>query len=112
MESSVCLVWTESSQGQISGFKRIPRATRLRSAQDKRSVDRAEIIHWLEPKNQVHFSDLKAHIEDDYGVEFKSKQSYYDLFKEAGMSWKKTPKKIPNEMIPWWKKDTTKSVIC
>jgi putative transposase len=74
--------------------------------------DRAEVIHWLEQKTQVHFSDLKNHLEDCYGVELKSKQSYYDLLKEAGMSWKKTQKKIPNEMIPWWRKDTTKSVIC
>ncbi|WP_222597810.1 hypothetical protein [Euhalothece natronophila] len=45
-------------------------------------------------------------------MEFKSKQSYYDLFKEARMSWKKTQKKIPNEMRLWWKIDTKKSAIC
>ncbi|NEP29690.1 MAG: winged helix-turn-helix domain-containing protein [Moorea sp. SIO3I6] len=34
-------------------------------------------------------------MEDNYGIKFPSKQSYYDLFKEAGMSWKKTQKRNP-----------------
>ncbi|NEO46088.1 MAG: winged helix-turn-helix domain-containing protein [Moorea sp. SIO4A3] len=34
-------------------------------------------------------------MEDNYGIKFQSKQSYYDIFKEAGMSWKKTQKSNP-----------------
>jgi putative transposase len=31
----------------------------------------------------------------EYNVIYESKQSYYDLLKEAGMSWKKTTKINP-----------------
>jgi hypothetical protein len=33
------------------------------------------------------------YIEDKYNVRFKSNQSYYQLFDEAEISWKKTQKK-------------------
>jgi putative transposase len=63
--------------------------------------DRAAVIQWLQRKNQIHLSELEDYVEDHYGIKFKSKQSYYDLLKEAGMSWKKTQKKIPSEMKNW-----------
>lgn len=73
--------------------------------------ERAEIIQWLQSQTQVHLSNLQNYIQDHYGVKFQSKQSYYDLLKEAGMSWKKTQKKIPNEMTNWWSNDIKKSAI-
>jgi putative transposase len=39
--------------------------------------------------------ELQAHLEDEYQVVFKSKQSYYDLLTEAGLSWKKSQKRNP-----------------
>lgn len=66
--------------------------------------NRAEVIHWLQRKNQIHLSELEAYLEDHYGIKFKSKQSYYDLLKEAGISWKKTQKKIQNAMKSGWQK--------
>ena len=74
--------------------------------------DRAEVIHWLQRKNQIHLSELEIYLEDNYGIKFKSKQSYYDFLKEAGISWKKTQKKIPNEMKNGWQKGRKKFVIC
>jgi transposase len=60
---------------------------------------RRSVISWLEQKNYWHLQELVTEIEDKYEVTFASKQSYYNLFDEAGISWKKTqmsnPKKDP-----------------
>jgi len=36
-------------------------------------------------------------VQQDYDVVFDSKQSYYSLFEEAGISWKKTQKRNPKK---------------
>jgi putative transposase len=51
--------------------------------------ERQEIIHWLETKKYWNLDELVTHIDVKYGVIYQSKQSYYDIFHEAGMSWKK-----------------------
>lgn len=60
---------------------------------------RTSVISWLQQKNYWHLQELVTEIEDKYEVIFASKQSYYSLFEEAGISWKKTqmsnPKKDP-----------------
>lgn len=56
-----------------------------------------EAISWLKSKNSWKFIELVNHIELKYKVKFKSKQSYYDLFKKAGISWKKTQKVNPKK---------------
>ena len=53
------------------------------------------VINWLKQKNYWHLEELKEYIEDNYHVVFESNQSYYDLFKQANISWKKTQKKNP-----------------
>ena len=53
------------------------------------------VLSWLKQKNSWHLSELKNYIEDGFNVVFESNQSYYDLFKEANISWKKTQKKNP-----------------
>jgi putative transposase len=40
-------------------------------------------------------SDLKRYLQQEYNVIYSSNQSYYDLLKAAGMSWKKSQKKNP-----------------
>ncbi len=52
-------------------------------------------IAWLKQKNYWNLSELQEHIEETYAVAFASNQSYYDLFAEAGISWKKTQKRNP-----------------
>ena len=51
---------------------------------------RNQIIFHL--KDQPHYSveELRDPIERRYGVVYQSKQSYYDLLKEAGLSWHRT----------------------
>lgn len=53
------------------------------------------VIKWLQKKNYWNLAELKQHVLDTYNVVFVSPQSYYDLFKAAGISWKKTQKCNP-----------------
>jgi len=59
------------------------------------SEQRGEIIGWLKDKKYWHLDELINHLEDQYNVIYKSKQSYYDLFEEARISWKKSQKVNP-----------------
>ena len=60
-----------------------------------KSEQRASVIDWLKQKNYWNLTELKAYIEDEYEVVFKSQQSYYDILTEAGLSWKKSQKCNP-----------------
>lgn len=56
---------------------------------------RQAVMNWLKSKHYWNLSELQQHIEDTYGVVFASNQSYYELFAEAGISWKKSQKRNP-----------------
>ena len=56
---------------------------------------RLDVIEWLQKKNYWNLAELKHYVVDNYKVRFASEQSYYDLFKAAGISWKKTQKCNP-----------------
>ena len=74
---------------------------------------RGEVI--LHLKNQTHFSvdELRDFIERRYGVVYQSKQSYYDLLKDAGISWHRTepvnPKRDEAKVLQ--KREEIKSII-
>lgn len=55
------------------------------------------VIEWLKQKNYWNLQELQIHIESHYGVVFQSNQSYYDLFGQAGISWKKTQRSNPKK---------------
>jgi len=57
--------------------------------------EREEIIQWLTNQNHWNLSALENYIAERYQIEFQSKTSYYQLFKSAGISWKKSQKKNP-----------------
>jgi putative transposase len=64
----------------------------LRGSQGYLTVEeREEIIIWLRAKAYWHLAELEKHLTEKYEVNYKSKQSYYDLFHAAGISWKKKP---------------------
>lgn len=48
------------------------------------------VIEWLQRKDSWQLDELQRHLWQQYQVEFKSRQSYYDLMARAGLSWKKT----------------------
>lgn len=59
------------------------------------SAEKAEVIQWLQMPQRWHVGSLRAYLQQQYGVEYHSKQSYYDLLHEAKLSWKKTQKRNP-----------------
>jgi transposase len=54
-----------------------------------------EVIEWLQTKDRWTLNELEYQIASKYGVTFSSKQSYYDLFDAASISWKKTQANNP-----------------
>jgi putative transposase len=81
---------------------------------------RSEIIEWLQTKERWTFNELEYEIARKYGVGFESKQSYYDLFDEGRISWKKTQAHNPKyneelvaskkkKFVGFWKRDESKS---
>ena len=61
------------------------------------SEQKQNILTWLRQNNYWHLSELKEYLSDNFDVIFESNQSYYDLFKQANISWKKTQKKNPKK---------------
>lgn len=56
-----------------------------------------EVMSWLKEKAYWHIGKIQEHLKKSYQVVYKSKQSYYDLFKAAGISWKKSQKRNPKK---------------
>ncbi|MGB3694470.1 MAG: winged helix-turn-helix domain-containing protein [Spirulinaceae cyanobacterium] len=75
----------------IEGLK--PRHKGRQSYLTKES--KQEVIKWLESKKMCELSELEYQLAEKYDVVYQSKQSYYDLLEEAGLSWKKTSKVNP-----------------
>lgn len=61
------------------------------------SEEREQVICWLKEKNSWHLNQLEYYIASEFSVTFSAKSSYYDLFHEAGISWKKSQKKNPGK---------------
>ncbi|MDF5714834.1 MAG: transposase [Rhizonema sp. NSF051] len=59
------------------------------------SEQREEVLSWLQTKDTWELGELEYKLAFDYDVVYESKQSYYALFEEAGISWKKTTKLNP-----------------
>ena len=57
--------------------------------------DRYDAIKYIQSKETISVDELSAYITENFGVTYSSKQSYYDLLHEAGMSLKKTEKFNP-----------------
>jgi len=57
---------------------------------------RYEIIFHLRNQPYCSVEELRDYIERHYGVVYQSKQSYYDLLKEGGLSWHQTQAINPN----------------
>ncbi|MDO9152626.1 MAG: helix-turn-helix domain-containing protein [Paludibacter sp.] len=61
-------------------------------------------LEYVKSKSSISLLDIISYIRDTYDIEFKSKQSYYDIMSNAGMSWKKSEKINP-------KKDEAKVIL-
>ena len=58
-------------------------------------TEKTAVVAWLQSKDIWTLNELEYHLAETYDVTYASKQSYYDLFEAAGMSWKKTSKVNP-----------------
>jgi len=65
-------------------------------------TQRQQVLAWLHERDHYSVLELSAYLRDTFGVTFQSKQSYYDLFAEAKISWKKAqptnPKADPQQV--------------
>jgi transposase len=59
------------------------------------SQEKQAVIDWIKGQKTWDVQHLQDHIETTYGVQYKSRQSYYTLLHEAGMSWKKLQDRHP-----------------
>lgn len=59
--------------------------------------EKQQVLLWLENKNEWNFNELEYYLASEFEVTFAARSSYYDLFHEAGISWKKSQKKNPGK---------------
>ena len=57
--------------------------------------ERQAVIDWLKTEQQWSVQRLQEHIETSYGVVFQSRQSYYQLLADAGISYKQAQRTNP-----------------
>ena len=57
--------------------------------------DRSDIVFHFSDKLHCSIDDVMDYIRNNYGVVYQSKQSYYDIMKEAGLSWHRTQSANP-----------------
>ena len=51
---------------------------------------RQQVVEWIESHDTITMEELRDYVESQYGVIYESKQSYYDLLTEGGMSYHQT----------------------
>ena len=61
------------------------------------SEQRQSITAWIKAQEIRNIDDLIDFIRITYRIEFKSRQSYYDLFTEAGIPWKRAQSPHPDK---------------
>lgn len=58
-------------------------------------IAREGIVEWIAGQESLTLEQVRDYIESTYGVVYQSKQSYYDLLSEGGMSYHKSEKVNP-----------------
>ena len=48
---------------------------------------RTEVVNWLKEHPSLRLEELRDYLEERYGVVYQSKQSYYELMREGGLSY-------------------------
>lgn len=61
------------------------------------AAQKQQVFSWLQNQDYWTIEDLVDHLQEDYGVRYKSQQSYYALLHEAGFSWKKSQPTHPDK---------------
>ena len=66
-----------------------------------------EVLSWLSTKNTWEIGELEYKLAFDYDVTYESKQSYYDLFEAAGISWRSRHLQPGGSLQARWRNKTT-----
>jgi len=56
-----------------------------------------QTLQWLNEQEYWSVSELECYLSEKFGVEFKSLTSYYEILKEADISWQKAQVKNPRQ---------------
>jgi putative transposase len=59
-------------------------------------VQHQQVVEWISTHDTITIEGLRDYIKDQYAVVYASKQSYYDLLSEGGMSYHRTLATNPN----------------
>lgn len=62
-----------------------------------KAEQKQELFTWLDQKDTWTLEEVIEHIEEHYGVLYRSQQSYYTLLQQAGFSWKKAQPAHPGK---------------
>jgi transposase len=57
--------------------------------------ERQAIVQWIGARDTVSVEAVRDHVEEQYGVVYRSKQSYYELLEAGGMSYHRSEKHNP-----------------
>jgi len=57
--------------------------------------ERQTVVDWIKLQQEWSIEQLQTHIETTYGVVFQSRQSYYQLFADAGITYKQAQRANP-----------------
>jgi transposase len=57
--------------------------------------ERQTILQWIGAQETVNIEAVRDYVEEQYGVVYRSKQSYYDLVEAGGMSYHRSEKHNP-----------------
>ena len=69
-------------------------------------IEKQAIIQWLIEQKAWDISDLEIHLIEQYDVVFQSRQSYYQLLKEARITWQKGEQVNPRQDLEALSKKT------
>jgi putative transposase len=84
--------WKQAYEQQgINGLRLNHKGRRSHLSHEQRE----EVLSWLQTKDYWELGELEYKLAFEYDVVYESKQSYYDLFDAAAISWKKTTKLNP-----------------
>lgn len=56
-----------------------------------------QVLDWLKRKNYWNLNELECYVARKFDVVFEGRTSYYNLFHQAGVSWKKSQKENPKK---------------
>jgi putative transposase len=66
-------------------------------------AQRAEVVSWIKGHQSLRLEELRDYVEQEYGVLYQSKQSYYDLLSEGGLSYHRSeavnPKRDESQVL-------------